>query len=293
MPSRLISLGIVVFWLATSAWLFQRELWPRLKPNEPPPYTIDLVDEARDHAAPIRWTVYRDGQKIGKASTSVSYNEQDDTFNLHNTMEHMELYRSRLMRTSIVLTKAHSVYRVTRQGELRGIEVDLAGGVLLPALEPFNFKAHVEGQVAGGRLTPTGYVEWLKERKDIQAEPVAVSAYGSVLNPLHPVNRIRGLRPGQTWRMPLVDPLGDVMAATAAEALAMKLPGLAGGPRYLTAVVSEPQSFTWGNVVVSCLIIEYQGDGDVTARTWVRESDGLVLRQEARQGELLVLQRDF
>ena len=57
------------------------------------------------------------------------------------------------------------------------------------------------------------------------------------------------------------------------KALAVKLPGLSGGgPRYLTAVVSEPRHLTWGGAEVSCLVIEYQGDGAVTARTVPRPS---------------------
>jgi len=49
----------------------------------------------------------------------------------------------------------------------------------------------------------------------------------------------------------------------------------------------------WDGQDVPCLVIKYTGDGDVNARTWVRESDGLVLRQEARQGgDLLSLERD-
>jgi hypothetical protein len=280
MPPRLFTLAVVAFWLATSGWLFYRELWPKLRPGEPPPYTIDLVDEARQHTTPILWSVYRGQQKIGKARTWVTYRESDDTFELHGAMDQLELYRSALV--TVVVQHAANMNRISRDGELREMSTDIA--LALPRLE-LKLKAHFDGQVQGRLFHARGWVEWPGGRKDMSIEPVALSAYGAVLNPLQPVNRIQGLKPGQRWRIPLVDPLSDAVAAT--------LPGLPSGPRVLdAAVLPETQLLSWDDQEVPCLVIEYTGDADVSARTWVRESDGLVLRQEARQGDLLILQRD-
>ena len=117
-----------------------------------------------------------------------------------------------------------------------------------------------------------------------ELEPVAVSTHGSVLSPLHPVNRIAGLRPGQTWRLPLVDPLKDALTALAT--------GQPGEEITLTArVLPETQTLTWNDQPAKCLVVEYQGD-DVSAKTWVQVGTGLVLRQESeRGGERLALQR--
>jgi hypothetical protein len=284
MPPRLLCLAVVAFWLATSSWLFYRELWPKMRPGEPPPYTIDLVDEARQHTTPILWTVYRGQKKIGKARSWVSYRDSDDTFELHGAMDRLELYRGPLGTVSV--QKAANMYRINRDGELRELSADIVASVDVPiAPQAVSLKAHVDGQVQGRRFEPRGWVEWPGGRKDLQSEPVALSAYGAVLNPLQPVNRILDLRPGQRWRMPLVDPLGAAVNAA--------MPGFPSGPRVLDAVVlPEIQSLSWDGHDVPCLVIEYSGDSDVSARTWVRESDGLVLRQEARQGDLLILERD-
>ena len=112
-----------------------------------------------------------------------------------------------------------------------------------------------------------------------------VSAHGSVLSPLHPVNRIAGLRPGQTWRLPLVDPIKDALTALAA--------GQPGAEIVLTAhVLPQTETLTWNNQPTECLVIEYQGD-DVSARTWVQVGTGLVLRQDSeRDGERLSLVRE-
>jgi hypothetical protein len=282
MPPRLFTLAVVAFWLATSGWLFYRELWPKLRPGEPPPYTIDLVDEARQHTPRIFWTVRRNQQKIGRAQTWITYRESDDTFELHGSMEHLEI---RGLLGAVVVQKAANMYRISRDGELREISADFAGRLELPVkLQSIDFKAHFEGQVHARRFEPQGWVEGLGEKKEVKLEPVTLSTYGTVFNPLQPVNRILGLRPGQHWRLPLMDPLSDAVAAA--------FPGLPRGPQALDAEVA-PDILSWDGQDVPCLVIKYTGDGDVTARTWVRESDGLVLCQEARQGgDLLLLQRD-
>src|SRR4051794_23861426 len=59
MPSRWVCLLILATWFVTMGRLFYLEIWPWLQPDIPPPYTIDLIDEARQHTKTvIRWTVY-------------------------------------------------------------------------------------------------------------------------------------------------------------------------------------------------------------------------------------------
>src|SRR4051812_26660063 len=84
MPPRFLSLGILAFWLATTGWLVSRDFWPRFQPDEPPPFAIDLVDEAQRQAVPIRWAITHNGKPIGRAETSVVYREADDSFALRS-----------------------------------------------------------------------------------------------------------------------------------------------------------------------------------------------------------------
>jgi hypothetical protein len=103
-----------------------------------------------------------------------------------------------------------------------------------------------------------------------------------VLLPLHPVNRIAGLSPGQKWQMTVLDPLGDSLAA---------LKGGGGELRILRAHVrDEPAEFVAPVTKtgrrrnpVLCLVIDYEGD-DFTASTWVERERGLVMCQEATIG---------
>src|SRR5438105_1528824 len=94
MPTRGSLVIIVLFWLGMTGWLFQRDIWPNIRPGDPPRFAIDLADEAhqRDRGV-IRWTIHRDGKPIpnGKANSWVQYEEKDDTFQLATTIRHLDL----------------------------------------------------------------------------------------------------------------------------------------------------------------------------------------------------------
>src|SRR5207248_2219240 len=83
MPPRYITLVIIAFWMVMSGWLFYSDLWPRLRPGQPPPYAIDLVDEARFRESTNDWVVLQNGRDIGYAKTWVDYRAADDTFKLN------------------------------------------------------------------------------------------------------------------------------------------------------------------------------------------------------------------
>jgi hypothetical protein len=291
MPRRSFSLAIVAFWLATMAWLAYREIGPLLRAGQPPPFAIDLADEAQLHAPRIRWAILRvvngEETRIGRARTWVTYRAADDSYELHNQTEQLTLGGLVL---SVRVPRMETVYRVGRDGDLRQMTTELTAHVRAP-VAVLEIKASVEGAVRQERFFSRGMVEaggW--GRHELTLQPVAVSALGTVLNPLHPVNRITGLRPGQQWRMPLVNPLVDAVAATVAD----KLPLFKQGPRFLNAaVLNQSRLLSYEGRTVSCLVIEYRGDDDLTATTWVRESDGLVLRQEATLlDDRVILQRE-
>src|SRR5471030_1683909 len=92
MPPRFLTLTILAFWLGMTGWLAYRDLWPRWRAGEPPPYSIDLADEARRQSVPVLWTVYRrlpgmvKDERIGRLHTWVVYRDEDDTFELHGEM---------------------------------------------------------------------------------------------------------------------------------------------------------------------------------------------------------------
>jgi hypothetical protein len=115
-------------------------------------------------------------------------------------------------------------------------------------------------------------------------QTVPVTEQGNVLNPMHPINRMSGLRAGQRFAVPTVQLLAAAMVQ-----LGQKQPAV----RQLWATVYEDH-LTWNEQEILCWRIDYtDADQKTTARTWVRQADDRVLQQEAsHQGLTLVLVRD-
>lgn len=283
MPPRWVSAAILIGWITAVGWLFRLEIWPALEPGSPPPFTIDLVDEAQTDK-PIRWQVTQtaaDGVTHFVARTSVEHRAKENDFTLRATFDYLgdPDGKRALPRTWHRLRHMDSAYRVTPEGRLLGLQVamDMEQKVaLLP--QPLQWSARVWGDVQHGRFTAKYQLDLPGRTLTGALQPVAVSSQGSVVLPLHPLNRISGLKPGQTWRVPVFDPVGDSWAAMA---------GDEGRVRFLRAIV-RPQtaSLTWNRIDTPCLVVDYEEEKAfqeerMTGQTWVRAADGLVLRQVA------------
>jgi hypothetical protein len=284
MPPRWVSAAVIAAWVASAAWLFRQELWPALEPDAPPPFTIDLVEEAQTEKVPIRWRVTRDGAAVLTARTSVSHRSKENDFTLRALFEPREglpepgrkpappPYRIRRMT---------SAYRVTPEGRLLDVDVQiaLAEAKIFRQTIPIDGDARVWGEVVRGQFRSHYEVESPLGKFAGSLPPVAVSSRGSVVMPLHPVSRIGGLKPGQAWRVPVIDPLGEALGSFAG--------GGAGRVRFLRARVRpQAEALRWNGGDTRCLVIDYEEENQFTddrmsARTWVREADGLVLKQEA------------
>lgn len=301
MPSRWLSAAIVAFWLSTTGWLLYQEIWPLLQADQSPPFTIALEDEVHTQQTHIRWDVLYNDRLYMHAETWVAYNPADDTFSLNAQVRPRQDLRTADDASGdpfgglVQIRRLLSVYRVARNGDLRAVSFDFAAeanfhGLALP------FEGSFTGQVRDGALRSHLRAEsvlFAGKDLDTDLEPVAVSSHGSVLSPLHPLNRIKGLRPGRTWRLPLVDPLSKAFAALQQKYLPGLTPDDGDREIVLTAqVLPRTQTLTWNNSPAECFIIDYQGD-DVTAQTWVQVGTNFVLRQESEHhGERLVLQRE-
>jgi hypothetical protein len=301
MPPRWLSAPIIVFWLATTGWLFYQDVWPLLLPGQAPPFTIDLEDEVQTYQVHVRWTVAYNDRPFLHAETWVEPIPADGTFALvakiiprTDGAKEGEVGAGPLGGV-IQVKEVRSEYRVARNGDLRAVSFDFAGeahfsGVVFPG------KGSLTGVVREGALYAHLHAEsplLAGKPIDEDLDPVPAPGHGSVLSPLHPVNRIEGLRPGQTWRLPLVDPLKTAFGALLKKYLGELAPGAADREIIVTArVLPQKQIRIWNKQPVECLVIEYEAD-DVSAKTWVQADSGRVLCQESeRGGEHLVLLRE-
>jgi hypothetical protein len=86
------------------------------------------------------------------------------------------------------------------------------------------------------------------------------SSQGLVLDAFSPPDRLPELRVGQTWQVPMVNPLTRQIDI-------------------LEARVARRDFITWGHQAMAAFVVEQRAPGGLTARCWVRP-DGLVVRQE-------------
>jgi hypothetical protein len=283
MPPRWLCLLIVLFWLACNGWLFWRDLLPRVVPGQPPPYTIDVVEEAqtqrreRVQRSAIGWAVYRNDERVLEASLFVEHPDRE-VFELKADFKPPR-GSPPVAVNGILLQRMISTYRVSSRGDLLGIHAHI---IALPELPVLGIDTRlvitVAGDVEKGWLRPQRTIKGLGSRAGpFDLPEMAAPRGGSVLLPLHPVKRLRDLRPTQTWQVTLLDPLGHPLA----------LQGFGGEAPLLQARVrAEEEEYTRNRYrAVPCLVIDAEGDG-VKVSTWVRRSDGTVLRQDATLGKM-------
>lgn len=300
MPSRAVSILILTFWLSTLGWFVHRELWPSLFPSDAPPFVIELGDEVTaqftgpNARRDVLWEVNRNGEMIGFAETRLRYFREDNTFEMESRVTNLKVKGF----VQIEVPEFVNSYRVNRQGELRGLR--MTGNVKLAVLG-LSVTGTVEfnGEVREGKLYREGQLNLPGLGVVRPRFPVIEAPRGSVLNPMHPVPKVK-VRPGHRWRMPVMDPLSDAVEPVLQAIMEQVQPGqlldlkklLPARSQFLDAeVLNERVELEYNREKFRCIVIEFRGDGR-TARTYVRESDGAVLRQEAfTQGERIALIR--
>ncbi|MBM4073255.1 MAG: hypothetical protein FJ271_30685 [Planctomycetes bacterium] len=267
MPPRWLTALIVAFWLGTTGWLVYREVADRVHSGEPPRFAIDLTDEVS--ANTIAWNVLQKGERVGMGRSWVR-RRPDRTFELRSEFRFHEFSVLNVLK----FRKMTSMYRVDADGHFQALaaEVYFENNPVFDMLE-------VAGELRDGFVTPRVKCHSGRNVIDMPFKKFKVPERGSVLNPMHLVNKIHDLYDGQTWHIPLLDPFGA------------QFPGQS--MHELKAEVSRDR-LVWQNQATPCFRIDYREPGKkVTARTWVRSNDGLVLQQEAaHEGQEIILQRE-
>jgi hypothetical protein len=270
-----MSVLILAAWLGTALWMLWTEMLPYLMPGTPPAFFIDLIEEAQQNRVITRWAAMKGGEKLFSVSTQVE--------RLPSGLFELSAVYLPVMTPGISepprihglrVTRMASAYRVTHDGDLVGLSIQVEGQSVL------SFTADIQGEVRRGRLSLGVTLQAGGQEQRFSCPEVEVPRGGSSLMPLHPVNRIRGLHPGQTWAMKYFDPLQ-----------AINRPGE--GPTMLWARVRpHAEDLRHANRNIPCLVIDYQGDG-AQASTWVNERTGQVIRQEStHEGEAWALVRE-
>ncbi len=280
MPSRWICLLIIIFWLLANGWLLWHDLLPTLQPGQPPPITIDLLDEVSNQYAEAEWSVSANGREAYSAFTrSERDKDNPDLYMLRFRLRPAALPTGAPPNEGGGIFKANvmtSYCWVTHDGQFRRLEARVnitpGGSGEVDA----SFDGHVqEGLFYSHYRVRAPFFGTMEGNLD----PIPIGHNSAVMVPIHPLQRLLDLRPGQTWQVPTLD----------------LLPGLEGGMRLRQVqarVLPEFQSVRWKDHDAPCYVIEYRSGGDEETRTWVERDSGLVLQQETTLwGERWVLQR--
>ncbi len=282
MPHRLVSLGIVLFWLTMTGLLIKSELVPLWTAADPPIAQIDLTDEI---ASPlVGWEVFKKNERVGSARSSIRKND-DRTYDFHASYT-FDKFNIGMLRVN----KMEHVYKVGEGGkQLLAVNAKFwfnLGGDQQPAFPVNDNLAEMQGEVEDQHLEPRFFINGHEDNRFALGK-IDMRNQGSIVNAMLPVNRVRGLHEGQSWLIAPFDPFRGVMNKF--------MPGFLKPAAEVPPLIASVSSDTlfWDKKLVPCLKIEYNEPGKaVTARTWTRKHDGLVLQQEAsRDGFDLVLKR--
>jgi hypothetical protein len=295
MPSRWQCLLIVAFWLGATGLLYVRELEPVFREHDPPPYVIELTAETQVVHPRVIWKVFQNDREEESylAKTWMDHNEADDSFTLFADVKPAPLQKESV-RASLLIQHMESSYRVSREGKLRefSASADLSSRLLARfGRIDFTPRFELNGTVVDG---PEMIAQLrLPQLKGLfpgleKSFRFPVSQNGTIFLPLHPVHKIHGVRPGKSWRVPEVDPLGNAARAWFRSNFPIGLPG--GEDRYLEARVREKEvrfPFDMGDEQSHyCWVIDYTAADEekskTTATTWVEVDTDLVLSQEAK-----------
>jgi hypothetical protein len=271
MPSRLVSLLIILFWLGSTCWLVMREIAPGWRTGEPPTIVFDLTDEVG--ANTTDWSAHHGDKAIGFGFNRIR-RLPNRRFELHSEFKFQDFALFGLVQ----LKKLGTTLHVTDDARLLSMQIQ----VNTP-----DHELKIQGTVNDSELSYNFLLDE-QEIKLLALKPIHLDPKARVLNPMHLVNKIAGLYPGQRWSIPLIDPSEAIGEA------ALK-PLLQAGPRTSLLIAEvKLEELSWQDEDVPCYRIDYAPPGEKhVATTWVRRSDGLVLQQDAQLlGQSLKLRRE-
>lgn len=297
MPTRFLRCVIVLFWLGTTGFIIDRDVWPRYLSEGPPPLKLDLVDEATSRV-PVRWVIYHNDKKLGSLTTELRYVETDDTFWFDNEYRELRLGFPLSMtgaeQVVMYVPEAETSIRMTRNGDLR--EQKLKGTIRFFlgegkwAIELGTITAEAAGVVQDGVLQSHFEIQPASGHKIERTLDSVPVPSGQVLNPLMPVSRLRDIQPGRRWVIRKVDPLAQAIMAGLNQLAKEKSPfgtmtgiGTSSSSEVIATVRSHTEMIVRRNgTTVECHVIDYRsGPNEAEATTWVAVQGGRVLRQQA------------
>jgi hypothetical protein len=262
MPPRLVSLGMLVFWSVAASALLVRDVLPDLLVG-PPPDMRDIA-QADDTKGPTRWNLMVPDPE-GDGPDDLTAVGQAVTETKRQRDGHVRFESVVTLDAGALLDRTPLESAGDERLEIRSvIGVDSAGNlnVLRSSVRIEGDETELlvlEGHVASDEIVITARGPLLIFGKRTFTFPY--QARGMVQNSLSPLERIPGLHVGQRWESRVVSPLTGRVETVHVE------------------VTNRNVMIPWHDSLVPTYLVVTRMRG-LTARTWARASDGLVIRQE-------------
>jgi hypothetical protein len=266
MPNRWISSGIVLFWLIMMGWLVGRETWQRYGAR--PKLQETLAASAA--AGPVHWTILQEEKPLGQATTEIKFSPQIGQYELIQNLHLRRILGLTMGLAPELSLRVDSRTIVNLFGDLQSFFVQ----VRVPEVQ---LQCTVKGTpVEGSRLVMAVTILLNNAKWKEEEYQLAYDGKDLLLNSLCPLDRMPAVQPGQQWETPLVDPLSSAFTLH-------PMAGTIDRSPVKVKVLSEPQGLVWGGDYVSCWVVDSKR-GDLHVQIWVRQSDGLVLKQTMHWG---------
>jgi hypothetical protein len=270
MEHRWMKAVVVLFWMTTMTWLVVEKVLPPLVRGDPP--TFHSAYGNLDPEAPaIGWTVAWNDRPIGWAASRV-LRPNSGLLEVHSRVhfDHWPLEELVPVWLRSVLRNAVSPLGSLEMDAFNRLEIDplnrLVGFRSTIHLEKVRQAIVIEGTVEGTRLKlriDAGEVSYAPPDHYLPQDAL-------VGDELSPQSKLIGLHVGQTWTVPVYNPLQPDSPM-----------------EVLEATVKGHDTIFWGGQGVDVLVVIYQSDSGSAlgapraprGKLWVRR-DGTVLRQE-------------
>jgi len=259
MPSRLACVGILLLWAVATVGLMTRDVLPDLLIGPPP--DLRSIASANSTDGPTKWAIMVDDdpslqslRTVGQAVTE-SKRLADGQLRLQSKVwfDSGDLLRSTPFASrDKARIEVDTVCDIDLSGNLKSFQaVVRADGTKIPLLT-------LDGvfKIRAIEMTARGPIPLLNFTKSIPYEPKTL-----IQNALGPIDRMPGLAVGQRWEARMISPLTGKLDVVKAE-------------------VTRKSEIYWDKSMVATLEVVQKIPPAISARSWVRKSDGLVLRQE-------------
>jgi hypothetical protein len=273
MNSRWFNTVVVMLWLATMGWLVEEKVLPPLLFGEPPSYRS--IVEAQQNAPPVGWRVSLNGHPLGWALTDTQLQSTGLT----------EI-RGRVHFTALPLAEMMPSWLRSLAGlnerSIGPLQMDARS---LLAIDPLGHLVRFDSTARVDPLNEVISVQGIVEGRRLQLlvragnEPLSSEAYlpsdALLCDALSPQMQLPGLRAGQTWTVPVYNPLW--LTKTPLE--------------IIRATVEGTEPILWNGAIEDAWLVMYRNDsgsgagnnqsprGALCGTLWVRRN-GTVLKQQ-------------